>query len=325
MRKLASIQRIRKIEPIPGADAIVKATVLGWQVVVKPEEFTEGDLCVYVEIDSVLPEKPAFEFLRNRAFRIRTIKLRGQLSQGICFPVSILPPGVAVEEGADVTKALGIVKYEAPVPPSLAGVMKGAFPSFVPKTDEDRVQVVEDLLKKHKGRLCYVTEKLDGTSVTFYLKNGQFGVCSRNMELVEGENLYWKAARALDVENKLRRLGKNLALQGELVGEGIQGNKLKLKGRTVYFFSLFWIDSFRYANFQELKETVEAAGLQMVPVVSTCYELDNDVQAILAMAQVQSTIREGAMAEGLVIRAMDAGEHVSFKSINNNFLLKWEE
>lgn len=324
VRKLASIQRIKKIEPINGADAVVRATVLGWQVVVKPEEFMEGDLCVYVEIDSLLPEKPEFEFLRAKAFRIRTIRLRGQISQGICFPLNVLPGGIAVEEGLDVTDVLGIEKWEAPVPPSLAGVMKNGFPSFVPKTDEDRVQIVEDLLEKHKGRPCYVTEKLDGTSVTFYMNDGTFGVCSRNMELVEGDNLYWNAGRALNIEAKLRSVGRNIALQGELVGEGIQGNKLKMKGRRAYFFSLFWIDDYRYASFYELKEMLDALGLSMVPVVSTCYELGTDVPEILRMAQVQSILHDTAMAEGLVIRALD-GEHVSFKSINNNFLLKWGE
>lgn len=325
MRKLASIQRIKMLEPIPGADAIEKATVLGWQVVVKRGEFAVGDWCVYVEIDSVLPEKPEFAFLRSKSFRIRTVKLRGQLSQGICFPLNILPPETLAEEGADVTEALGIGKYEPPVPPALAGIMRSAFPSFVPKTDEDRVQVAEDLLHKHCGQLCYVTEKLDGTSITFYVKDGQFGVCSRNMDLVEGGNLYWRAARNLNVEAKLRSLGRNAALQGELVGEGIQGNKLKLKGQTVYFFSLFWIDEFRYAKYGELKEALERVELLMVPVVSISHVLDKEVQAMLKMAQVPSCINPAVMAEGLVIRAMDCDEHVSFKAINNEFLLKWGE
>lgn len=324
MRKLASIQRIKKIAPIDGADAIVKATVLGWQVVVKRGEFNEGDLCVYVEIDSVLPEKPAFEFLRSKAFRIRTIRLRGQISQGICFPLSILPIDREIKEGMDATELLGIKKYEMPIPPSLAGVMKSGFPSFIPKTDEERVQVVEDLLLQHKGRACYITEKLDGTSITFYIKDGAFGVCSRNMELMDGDNLYWNAARQLNIEARLRSVGKNIALQGELVGEGIQGNKLKINGRKVYFFSLFWIDNYRYASFYELKELLEALGLSMVPVVSTCYQLNADVPEILSMAQMQSALYSAAMAEGVVVRSID-GEHISFKAINNNFLLKWNE
>src|SRR6476659_9737047 len=124
-RKLASIQRIKALDPIPNADAIERATVLGWQLVVKRGEFGVGDPCVYVEIDSVLPERPEFEFLRPRGFRIRTARLRGQISQGICFPLEILPAGTPLDDGADVTGVLGITKYEPPIPVHLAGTMKG--------------------------------------------------------------------------------------------------------------------------------------------------------------------------------------------------------
>src|SRR6185503_10263785 len=98
-------------------------------------EFQVGDLAVYCEIDSLLPDRPEFEFLKARGFRIRTIRLRGEISQGICFPLSILPEGTEITEGADVTDALGVTKYEPPIPASLSGVMKGGFPSFIPKTD----------------------------------------------------------------------------------------------------------------------------------------------------------------------------------------------
>jgi len=139
MRKLASIQRIKNLEPIAGADAIEKATVLGWQLVVKKGEFAIGDLCVYCEIDSRLPDRPEFEFLKARGMRIRTVRLRGQISQGICFPLSILPVYTDVQEDTDVTELLDITKYEPPIPAQLAGVAKGLFPSFIPKTDETRV------------------------------------------------------------------------------------------------------------------------------------------------------------------------------------------
>src|ERR1044072_3418313 len=216
MRTLASIPRIKNIEPIANADSIVKATVLGWQLVIKKDEFKPGDLCVYVEIDSILPDKQEFEFLRNKNFRIRTIKMRGQVSQGICFPLNILPDNIQVEEGVDVTEVLNIVKYEPPVPVNMQGIMKGWFPSFIPKTDETRVQVLQELLDIHKGSLCYITEKLDGTSVTYFIKDGVFGVCSRNLELEENEdNLYWKTARQFNIEEKLRSVGCNIAIQGE--------------------------------------------------------------------------------------------------------------
>ena len=327
MRKLVSIQRIKSLESIPGADAIVKATVLGWQLVVKKDEFAVGDLCVYAEIDSVFPERMEFEFLRNKKFRIKTIRLRGQISQGICFPLVILPANVQIEEDADVTEILGIVKYEPPIPASLAGIMKANFPSFIPKTDETRVQVMQEELDNHKDTDCYITEKLDGTSVTFFVKDGVFGVCSRNMELEEsGDNTFWKVAKQLDIETRLRSMENNVAIQGEMVGEGIQGNKLKIKGQTVFFFNLFWIDEYRYATYTAWKEVIEGKfGLKTVPVITDTYKLDNDINALLKMAEINSAINLHALAEGLVIRIKESNELVSFKAINNEFLLKYGE
>lgn len=326
MRQLASIQRIKSIEPIANADSIMKATVLGWQLVIKKDEFKPGDLCVYAEIDSILPDRPEFEFLRNKNFRIRTIKLRGQISQGICFPLHILPNNIQVEEGLDVTDVLSIVKYEPPIPVNMQGIMKGAFPSFIPKTDETRVQVLQDLLNTHKGSLCYITEKLDGTSVTFFVKDGAFGVCSRNMELEESEdNLYWKAARKFNIEEKLRSVGCNIAIQGELVGEGIQGNKLKLKGQHVFVFSVFLIDEYRYAMFHEWMKMMKELDIACVPVITDNYELEDNINDILSMSETCSLINADVMCEGIVIRLKESRELISFKAISNEFLLKYGE
>ena len=326
MRQLASIQRIKSIEPITNADSIVKATVLGWQLVIKKDEFKPGDLCVYVEIDSILPDKPEFEFLRNKNFRIRTIRLRGQVSQGICFPLNILPDNIQVEEGVDVTDVLNIVKYEPPVPVNMQGVMKGGFPSFIPKTDETRVQILQDLLDTHKGAACYITEKLDGTSVTYFIKDGVFGVCSRNLELEENEdNLYWKTARQFNIEEKLRSIGCNIAIQGELVGEGIQGNKLKLKGQHVFVFSVFLIDEYRYAMFHEWMKMMEELDIRTVPVINDNYRLENNIDDILSMSEIFSPMNGSVMSEGIVIRLKESRELVSFKAISNEFLLKYGE
>lgn len=301
----------------------MKATVLGWQLVIKKDEFKPGDLCVYVEIDSILPDKPEFEFLRNKNFRIRTIRLRGQVSQGICFPLNILPDNIQVEEGADVTDVLNIVKYEPPIPVNMQGVMKGSFPSFIPKTDETRVQILQDLLNTHEGALCYITEKLDGTSVTYFMKDGVFGVCSRNMELEENEdNLYWKTARQFNIEEKLRRVGCNIAIQGELVGEGIQGNKLKLKGQHVFVFSVFLIDEYRYAMFHEWMKMMEDLDIPSVPVINDNYRLENNIDDILSMSEIFSPINSSVMSEGIVIRLKESKQLVSFKAISNEFLLK---
>ena len=328
MRQLASIQKIKKLESIPDADAIVKATVLGWQLVVKKDEFKEGDLCVYVEIDSLLPHKPEFEFMRPRAFRVRTIRLRGQISQGICFQLSILPAEVFIEEGADVTAVLEIEKYEPPVPANLSGIMKGNFPSFIPKTDETRVQVLQEQLDKMKDEPCYVAEKLDGTSVTYFIKDGVFGVCSRNLELIESDdNTLWKLARELQVEEKLRALNSNYALQGELIGEGVQGNKYKLKGQQVFFFSVFDIDAYRFLSFSDFIKMISDMNLTTVPVLESNYVLSNSIEALVNKSAGKSVLynvdREGIVIRPLIERTDKTGR-VSFKAINPEFLLKYE-
>lgn len=326
MRTLASIQRIKTLAPITGADAIQKATVLGWQLVVKKDEFQVGDLAVYCEIDSLMPDRPEFEFLKARGMRIRTIRLRGEFSQGICFPLSILPAGTETVEGADVTAILGVEKYEPSIPASLSGIMKGGFPSFIPKTDETRVQVLQDLLDKYAGTTCYVTEKLDGSSVTYYMKDGEFGVCSRNLELLESpENSLWKMARALRIEEKLRARGQNIALQGEIVGEGIQGNLYKLRGQAVFFFNAFDIDGFRYFDFAAFEALMRDLELAAVPVLDRAYHLQNDIPTLVQMATGTSTLHK-VEREGVVIRPLteqcDVIGRVSFKAISPEFLLK---
>ncbi len=317
------------METIPDADAILKATVLGWQLVVRKGEFVEGDLCVYCEIDSIMPDKPEFEFVRERGNRIRTIRLRGQVSQGVCFPLSILPIDAEVEEGKDVTDVIGVEKYEPPVPASLQGIAKGPFPNFIPKTDETRVQILQELLDKYEGTNCYITEKLDGSSVTYFLKKGVFSVASRNLELIETEdNTLWKVARSLDIENKLQSLGKDYALQGELVGEFVQGNKYKLKAQTAFFFNVFDIDAYRYLNFEEYTEMLARLDLKSVPILDTNYTLQNNIETLVEMSKGKSALYD-VMREGIVIRTLtelrDVTGRVSFKSINPDFLLKYEE
>lgn len=338
MRKLASIQKIKSLEPIEGADAIEKATVLGWHLVVKKGEFKVGDLVIYCETDSLMPDKPEFEFLKSRGMRIRTVKLRSQVSQGICFPISMLPDDFEIIEDSDCTEVLGVTKYEPSIPACLSGVVKGKFPSFIPKTDETRVQVLQKVLDKYKGENFYITEKLDGSSATFYVKDGEFGVCSRNLDLLEDkENSFWKVARQMDIENKLRSIGVNIAIQGEIIGEGIQGNKLKLKGQTVKFFNAFDIDKFEYINFFDFQCLMAQIELPKVPIVELDYKLENDIDEIIRKATIKSQILKDVWAEGIVIRPYTEkidfilsnenfnNGRLSFKAINPEFLLKYGE
>ena len=335
-RKLATIKKITDINPIEGADKIELVTVGGWKVVVaKDVGHKVGDLVVYCEIDSFLPIREEFEFLRKSSykkmsdgtegFRLKTIRLRGQISQGLILPIVVLnPPDTNIYitpfEGLDVSEMLEIVKYEPPIPAELAGKVKGLFPSFIRKTDEERIQNLTSEYEEFKKQKFYVTEKLDGSSATFYYKDGVFGVCSRNLELLETEgNTFWKVARELNLENKMKDFGVNISVQGELIGEGIQGNPYKIKGHTVRFFNLFDIDLQEYHSFNMTKKSLEVMGLEMVPVVDEFFTLPDTVDEILKYAEDKSKLNPDFDREGIVIRTLD--RKVSFKVISNQFLL----
>jgi len=333
LRKLATIRVISDIRPIEGADMIEIATVGGWNVVVaKNVGHKVGDHVVYCEIDSFLPIKEEFEFLRKSSykkmgdqegFRLKTIKLRGQVSQGLILPMSVFGDfSWTAYEGLDVTNRLGIVKYEPPIPAELSGKVKGGFPSFLHKTDEERVQnlVKEyDEYKLTSAHQFYMTEKLDGSSATFYMNEGEFGVCSRNLELLETEgNTFWKVARELDLENKLKDKG-NICLQGELIGEGIQGNPYKIKGQTVHFFNGFDIDKQTRFGINEFLILLDEMGLTPVPILDVAMLLPDTVKGMLELAEGKSRLNDKTEREGVVVRSLD--NTISFKAISNKFLL----
>lgn len=348
MRKLATIRQISSVSEIENSDYLELLTVDSWQVVAKKNEYKSGDMVVYCEVDSFLPIKDEFEFLRKTSykkmgdlegFRLRTIKLRGTLSQGLVLPLIVLPEGGNYVEGDDVAEVLGIIKYEQPIPAELAGTVKGGFPSFIRKTDEERVQNLWNKnIKTWSGNTFYLTEKLDGASATYYVKDGVFGVCSRNLELedpgefVDGmvmcadgverlkkENTFWKVAKNLSLQEKMLGLNRNIALQGELIGEGIQGNRYGCKGQTVKFFNAFDIDNQRYFEFDEFIDVVKELKLDTVPILTTDFRLPNTVEEVIKMADGFSVFNEKAVREGIVIRTKD--RKISFKVISNEFLL----
>jgi RNA ligase (TIGR02306 family) len=217
---------------------------------------------------------------------------------------------------------LGIVKYEPPIPAELAGKVKGLFPSFLRKTDEERVQNLSSEYEEYKslGRSFYVTEKLDGSSATFYYKDGVFGVCSRNLELLETEgNTFWKVARQLDLENKMKDFGVNISLQGELIGESVQGNPYKIKGQTVRFFNLFDIDLQVYHSLHQMVKTFGIMGIEMVPIIDEFFVLPDTIEEMINYSDGKSTLNSNFDREGVVIRTLD--RKISFKVISNQFLL----
>lgn len=344
-RKLASIRKIQNINPIPDADNIEVATVDGWHCVVKKGEFKAGDMCVYFEPDSLLPRKPWCEFLfrdNRERFRLKTIRLRGQVSQGLALPLSILPVeqnninGVQEwQEGEDVTEILDVKKYEPELPAQLQGVAKSSFPSFIPKTDEERIQNVPYVLEQHWGARVYITEKVDGSSMTVYLKDDTFGVCSRRLDLKETEgNSFWAMARKLDIEGKLRalkeRTGTELALQGELYGASIQKNKYKINEHRFAIFNVYDIQAGKFLDYDEMYEMVQQLGLESVPFICKMILQFQTVDDIVEYSKGKSKLNPDAEREGVVIRPVHEMfdrklGRLSFKVINPEFLLKYGE
>lgn len=326
MRKLATIRRIDDIQPIPDADAIVCASVGGWRVVVKKGEFEVGQLATYFEIDSWIPAsiapflcKDHREFNGVAGARLRTVKLRGQISQGLLIPC------IAGEwqEGDDVTEVLGVQKYEAPVPAQLSGMVRGEFPSRIPKTDQERIQNLQTELTEWValGYEWEVTEKLDGTSMTAYVLDGVFGVCSRNLDLLESDaNTFWRIARALDLETRLRAIGRDIAIQGEVIGENIQKNPYQLKGQHFYLFDIYDIALGRHL-FPAERHALNLA-LNHVPVLATEKISSDSIPGLLLAAEGKSALNPKTEREGIVFKCL--AHELSFKAISNKFLLKHE-
>lgn len=334
MRRLASLQRVKFVRPIEGADAIECVGVLGWECVARKGEFREGDLCVYFEIDSLLPPRPEFEFLRNCCWseslgrhRLRTVRMRGQISQGLAMPASFLPDAASMEVGSDLTEALGVEKYEPPVPAQIAGEAR-PFSWPVDKTDEVRVQQDEEyrLLERLAGRPYYISVKLDGTSCTFVVspRDGEYHVCGRNYSYRRSpDHAFWQISDRYRLEPGLRALG-GFALQGEVVGPGIQGNPLGLKEVDFYAFNVVDLSTRKRLGLDDSLFLASRLRVPFVPVVERGDHFAYTAADLLEKARGPysdsfPTAKEGQPREGIVVRSLCGS--VSFKAINNDFLL----
>jgi len=334
-RKLASIRTANEILPIEGADAIEVARVDGWKCVVKKGEFNIGDKGIYFEIDSFLPASdPRFGFLSKQFItwneklgaRLKTIRLRNQLSQGLFLPLTNFPEFKDKEVGSDVTAELGIDKWEPPTLPEIAGKVSihNPFPHFIPKTDQERVQNLLREITNHAGKEFEVTIKLDGSSMTVYRHGEKTGVCSRNLDVKEDEKSdFWNAAKQHKLIDALMTLDRNLALQGELIGEGIQGNPEKIKGKAFYVFDIYDIDNGKHLSPVERREIMKhfkdnKFEINHVPILDNLI-LNHTVEELLTMAEGPS-MNPKVKREGLVFKRMDG--LFSFKAISNSYLEK---
>jgi len=331
MRSLVTIQKVKGISPIPDSDFLELAHVMGWQCVAKKNEFKEGDLGVYFEVDSFLPIDERYEFLRassyrdnidnGEGFRIRSMKMRGQLSQGLLLPLEKFPELKDCAVGDDVTEILNVKKWYIPETANSGGTIIGERPYGIPASDEIRIQSALELLDELKGKPYYITTKMDGTSGIVYYIDGKIGCCSRNKEIKDEEDaLYWLPVYKYRLKEKFAKLGKNLVITGEIIGPGIQKNKLRLPEIEWNVFDVKDADANRYLAYDDAIKMCEELGLKTVPLEERGEAFDYSMETLLEKAK--GKYPSGLDKEGIVVRYTVSPKAVSFKVLNNDFLLK---
>ncbi len=388
-RELVYVARIEEIRPIPNYDRVEHARIgAGWWVIVKKDEFQVGDLCVYFEVDSKVPEKEPFMFLENKKFKVKTLKMCKVISQGLIIHPNEFNFGRELEEGEFLTKELGVTYAEAEDNARKANsadkykkmvqrrpnifkrrwarwmmkrewgrrIMffffgkkkdkKNGWPSWVVKTDEERVQNLGYLFDGRDTGKWIMTEKIDGTSTTFTMKGvgkkREFYVCSRNVVFDKPEkecfydtNVYLEMAAKYDMEETMRRIMdwyketghelEFLTIQGETYGATVQKRDYGMKDRNLAIFNVI----FGYKNGQverlnplEMETMMKLFNLPTVPVLGVI-DLPTTCDEVLALAASEPSQIDGGMREGIVFRSED-GVH-SFKAVSNEFLLKYHQ
>jgi RNA ligase (TIGR02306 family) len=361
MRKLATVRTISDIRPIEGADKICLAIIDGWQVVVNVGEFKVGDLCAFFEIDSFLPIRPEFERLRKnclrtfqgeQGYRIKTIRLRGQLSQGFALPIGLFiddfidsdeDEGQELCEfffpGSDLTDLLKVKKYEKPVPAELEGQVTGTLPNFIPKTTQERCQNLNKYIFDFKKNARYeVSLKMDGSSFTSFYFNGEEGVCTRRWQVEINEKTQQNKFVRTYIDSNLRealiKYGKNIAVQGELVGPGIEQNRERFDSHKLFVFDIYDMDNHRYFTPEqryEIFEEIMSLGIDRniishIPILFKNVSMDDlgieNINQLLFFADGQG-YNPGVIREGVIFK--DWTDQFSFKVISNSMLLSEEE
>ena len=346
MRKLASIQRVWKIEPIDGADRIELAHVLGWQCVVNKEQFKEMDEAVYFEVDSFLPVRDEFEFLRassyrntdimGEGFRLKTMKFRGQISQGLLLPITSFPElSGELNLGDDVTEVLGVRKWEIEERATTGGTIIGTLPYDVPHTDETRIQAEPELINEFAGIEYYISTKMDGSSHSISLDETGFHVTGHNYEYKDdGKSSFYEYVKANGIEQKVKEYAesndlKTLTIQGEFCAPGIQRNPLKLAKPEWYVFTIR--KNGKRVGLKDLVETCNALSLSHVPIEEVGMDLPSKYPTVESLLErADGNYETGGKKEGVVVRPTEPvysaliSASLSMKAVSNKYLLKNE-
>lgn len=311
---------------IEGADRIESLEVVCgpagvWRGTAVKNQFGIGDLCeVYLQ-DALLPaDDPRFEFMANKGYRVRMVRLRGVPSE--CLIMDVSPrtaEKVALVVGADISEATGVTKYEKQLPVSLSGDVYGVFPDYIPKTDEPNFQAVPHLVDALRGNRFYSTIKADGSSGTIYWKNGELHCCSRNYELKEKPGVaIWELVKKYNLKETLR--DKAAVLQFEIVGPGIQGNPLGLPSLDLRLFSVYFPNRNEYGSYYDLVSWADKLGLPIVEIIEVDSIFEESWDGEFLRHYAERLYPNHKPAEGVVFRPMSVmrcqNERVSFKVIN---------
>lgn len=344
MRKLASVQRVYEIVPIEGADKIELAKVLGWQCVVNKGQFKPMDLGVYFEIDSFLPIREEFEFLRTscykktdimgEGFRLRSMRFRGQISQGLLLPLSMFPEIPAdADVGTNVAELLGVRKWEIEERATTGGNVIGGLPYDIPHTDETRVQAEPGLIDAFAGLEYYISTKMDGSSHSIGIDEDGFHVTGHNYEYRDdGSSSFYTLVNERGYREALENFAKvsgdqTITVQGELCAPGIQQNRLRLTKPEWYVFTVR--ENGKRVGLERMKEVCEACCFNMVPIEEIGTDLPSKYPTVEALLErADGEYPNGGKKEGIVIRTTEPvynetiGGPLSMKVVSNKYLLK---
>ena len=345
-RKLASVQRIWEVESIDDADRIELAHVLGWQCVVNKGQFRPMDIGVYFEIDSFLPVRKEFEFLRassykktdimGEGFRLRTMRFRGQISQGLLLPLSQFPELPAdATVGDDVTELLGVRKWEIEERATTGGTVIGTLPYDIPHTDETRVQEMPELIQAFAGLHYYISTKMDGSSHSLGIDENGFHVTGHNYEYKDdGSSSFYELIKVRNYQEKMEtyirqeRL-KTLTIQGELCAPGIQKNRLRLAKPEWYVFTVR--ENGKRVGLRRMQAICEILEMKTVPIEEIGFDLPSKYPTVEALLErADGDYPNGGKKEGIVIRPKEPifcpliSASLSMKVVSNKYLLKNE-
>ena len=331
--KLATVEKIHSICAHPNADNLCTAKIKGWPVVVKKNQFSEGELVIFIQIDSIVPSSNQyFDFMAKQRYRVWNARFRGAPSQGLVCPLSAFGlstwgnPHQQVNEGDDVTAIIGVTKYEKPIDFSIMGDAKGRFPlDLVTITDEDNLLSYPEVLDELKGETVYITQKMDGSSMTVIWKDGELRVCSRRLELKESDrSAFWKVVYDYKLKEKFQYTKEQFAFQAEVVGPKMNGNRLGLTELDMYVFNLRNLETMQYYGLGGIHYFCQTFDLKPAPLVKYVKNFAMTVDDLQQLANEQ-VYPNGEKGEGIVVRPTQIkhsyvlNKNLSVKLINQEY------